>query len=259
MNEEMKKRCLNNIYFLSRKKGIKISEIESEAGLSAGYISRLNKEGNTTPLNLELVVMAAGLLRVPMECLLSLDYDDMTSTQEYLASFIGKLTADTCKNELRWDCETEDSLNTMQCDYNGNIKHPLFNYIETWTPGETEYPDKIERAVFASRAFGKTTIIGGKCFNLQLKKASTLYVMNVQNDDGKVNKKSVIELWIYVWNAGGTHYLCDSTDSFLGDSIDELYAVLQEDAKHPKMDDTVKGAIDAFMNGEVGGDDDLPF
>ena len=50
MNIEFNKQLmLDNISFLLKESEKKIGELESEAGVSAGYISRISKEGNTKP------------------------------------------------------------------------------------------------------------------------------------------------------------------------------------------------------------------
>ena len=259
MKESVKRTCISNIYFLAKRNGIKIGDIEARAELSAGYISRLSKEDNKTPLSLDMVLAASELFEVSVESLLTCNFEAMTSTQDFLLRFIDKLITDTEMNKLRWNCETADFLNSMECDINGQVPHPLFDYIETWTPGETEYPDKISRAVFASRAFGNTTVISDNCFNLKMKNCSTLYIMKVKDDDGRRNSREAIEFWMFKSGHGRLEYLCDDSDDILRDSIDRLYEVLQEDAKHPKMDDSVKSAIDAFMNDDLGSDDDTPF
>jgi len=260
--EYEKKTCIDNIYFLSKKKGVKIGDIEARANVSAGYISRLGKEDNKTPLSLEIILAASELLSVSIESLLSFRFDSIISTQEYLLTFIEKLITDTEQSKLRWDCETANYLKTLEPDINGEVAHPLFKYIETWTPGETDYPDKIDRPNFASRSFGSTTLIAGNCFNLRMKNYSTLYIMKVVNDDGRINSKEVIEIWLHL-SGGINRYLCDNSDVVLKKPIDGLYEVLQEDSKHPKMEEDVKYVINAFMKGvlndENDDEEDTPF
>ena len=43
-----KRRCMSAIYAIAKEKGVKIGDLEKEANVSTGYLSKLNKEENTS-------------------------------------------------------------------------------------------------------------------------------------------------------------------------------------------------------------------
>ena len=49
-----KKVCLKNLGILIDQKKIKIGQLEQAVGVSAGYLSRLSKDDNTTKISIEL-------------------------------------------------------------------------------------------------------------------------------------------------------------------------------------------------------------
>ena len=69
-----KTRCLTNIYYLARQKGIKIGDLEAEANVSTGYFSRLNKEDNKTVPSIETLLLVADKLGVSVDALVRRDY-----------------------------------------------------------------------------------------------------------------------------------------------------------------------------------------
>lgn len=66
--------CFSNIRELLRQNpDVKIGQIEKEAGIRLGYMSRLEKDGNTSEPSMEFVVTAAKLLKVSVDTLISVD------------------------------------------------------------------------------------------------------------------------------------------------------------------------------------------
>lgn len=65
-----KRRCMSAIYAIAKEKGVKIGDLEKETGVSTGYLSKLNKEENTSSPSIELLVAAAQLLGVTVDMLI---------------------------------------------------------------------------------------------------------------------------------------------------------------------------------------------
>ena len=88
--------CFSNIRELLRKNpDVKIGQIEREAGIRLGYMSRLEKDGNTSEPSIEFIVSAAKLLKVSIDTLIAVDLTGLTSTEQYIVDFFDKLKADT--------------------------------------------------------------------------------------------------------------------------------------------------------------------
>ena len=100
-----KKLCMDNIYAIAKDKGIRIGELEKVAGLSAGYLSKLSKEGNTAVPGIESLSLIAQTLGVSIDALLSVDYKELNDDEKYLAAFIEKLIRGTESNMLAWEIE----------------------------------------------------------------------------------------------------------------------------------------------------------
>ena len=88
MSEEFnKKQMLDNISFLLQEFSKKIGELEAEAGVSPGYISRITKDEKTKP-GIDFIVKTADALNVSVDTLLNADFTKMTSTERYLVKLL---------------------------------------------------------------------------------------------------------------------------------------------------------------------------
>lgn len=260
-SEFNKQLMLDNIYFLLKEFGKKIGELETDAGVSPGYISRISKDGNTKP-GIEFIMKVADSLNTSMDTLLNVELAEMTPTERYLVSFLEKLNKDTLDDKLDWKRESADRLNRAETDINGNPDHPLLSYETFYEEGECEYPEEVSRVVFVSNAFDCRTSINGDCFNLRLKNGSILYLMNISKSVYKLNDPDAFakEIWMYTPGTG-TNFLCSNRDtSFLTALADNLYTTVSERMKHPRIKQELQYVIDAFMKDDVSDDDEtIPF
>ena len=255
-----KQLMLDNISFMLKEFGKKIGELEAEAGVSPGYISRTSKDDKAKP-GIDFIVKVAESLNTSVDTLLNINLSSLTPTERYLISFIEKLKRDTAEDKLDWVRSSAGSLNRMECDINGNVDHPLFSYEKFYEDGECDYPDEVERVVFMSHAFDVHTYISGDCFSLRLKNGTILYLMDFSKSVYRANDSDVFgrEIWMYKPQIG-TQYMCGNRDnSPLAALVDDLYTVVKEFSKHPKIKKGLQDAIDAFMRDDLEDDDDLPF
>jgi len=258
MNREFNKQLmLDNISFLLKESEKKIGELETEAGVSAGYISRISKEGNTKP-GIEFIMKVAYSLNTSIDTLLNVDLTEMTPTERYLVSFLEKLNKDTLDDKLDWNRESADRLNRAETGINGNPYHPLLSYETFYEESETEYPEEVSRVVFVSNTFDCRTFINGDCYNLRLKNGTILYLMNISKSVHRVNDPDAFakEIWMYTPGAG-INFLCSNVDaSPLADLVNSLYTTVSEHMKRPRIKQELKYVIDAFMENDVNDDDD---
>jgi len=268
MTDEFNKQImLDNISFLLNESGKRIGELETEAGVSAGYISRITKEEKMKP-GIEFIMKVAESLNISIDTLLNVDLGEMTPTERYLVSFLEKLNKDTLDDKLDWNVETADELNRMETDMNGYVEHPLFNHETFYEESECEYPDEVSRVVFTSRSFGCRTAVKGDCFNLRLKNKSFLYIMNISKSVHNVNDSDAFakEIWMYTPEVG-TSYLCSNKDvSPLAILVENLHLTISERMKHPRIKNELKYIIDSFMEDDMNddvnenfNDNDIPF
>ncbi|HHY08673.1 MAG TPA: helix-turn-helix transcriptional regulator [Corynebacteriales bacterium] len=266
MTEEFNKKImLDNISFLLNESGKKIGELETEAGVSTGYISRISKDEKTKP-GIEFIMKVAESLNTSIDTLLKVELGEMTPTERYLVSFLEKLNKDTLDDRLDWNIESADELQRVETDMNGYVDHPLLSYETFYEESECEYPEEVSRVVFISKSFDCRTAINGDCFNLRLKNNSYLYIMNISKSVHNVNDSDAFakEIWMYTPGVGAS-YLCSNKDvSPLALLVENLYLTVSERMKHPRIKNELKYIIDSFMEGDIEDDisddeEELPF
>ena len=255
--------CFSNIRELLRQKpDVKIGQIEKEAGIRLGYMSRLEKEGNTSEPSMEFIVTASKLLKVSIDTLISVDLTGLTPTEQYIVSFFDKLKTDTLQDRLDWSKETAFNLNRIEPDYYGVIYHPLFAQETFYEETECEYPEEVTRIVFSSKTFGPHTCINGDCFNLRLKNGTTLYLMDIAKSVHRINDPSAyaVEAWMCVPHKGSQLLVASQDNTPIAPLLEILFSVVKERMEHPKVNNDVMYAIDSYMKDDIADDpEDTPF
>lgn len=242
-----KKRCLANIYFLAKEKNIKIGDLETAAGVSTGYLSRINKEDNETNPSVELLIAVASELGVSLDALINYEFDKQTSTEIYLLKFVEKLTQDTLNADYPWEKESKATFAELENNHNNYVQHPLFL-------GFDPYDEQATNIHYNSHFGNGEIVIGGDCFNAEMPDGTRIYLMRVTRRPIEV---SGFELYLVQGNV--TTPLCtDTMPGGFAEALTNLYAAAVESCKHIKLDTKVRGIIDAFMEGKsyTG---DLPF
>lgn len=258
-----KYRMFSNIRELLKNSGVKIGQIEKEAGCQLGYMSRLDKPNSTSEPSVEFLITAAKMLGVSLDVLLFVELAELNSTEKYLLSFLEKLQKDTVDEKLEWKKETADSLNRLELDMNGYTGHPLFSFESFMEEGETEYPDQVERITFISNSFECHTYINGDCYNLRMKNGSVLYLMDISKSVYRKGDPDAFakEVWMYTPGVGCSFIVSNRNVPQLAVLVDLLFSTVRDFMKHPQINKEVRFVIDAFLEGDLGTDDmdELPF
>lgn len=254
MSEEFNKNIMfNNITFLLKERGKKIGELESEAGVSPGYISRTSKEGNTKP-GIDFIMKAAEALNVSVDTLLRVDLSSLTPTERYLITFLEKLAKDTLDDKLDWQTETAVYLNKrLDSDPTGCCDHPFFGLDTAYAQNEEGGVDTLSILAIISQTYDSDTLIAGDCYNLRMKNDTFLYIMNICKRERSMGepKVPVIEIWMCP-RRSKNQFLCRTTDTEeIAGLIEKLYAVVSKNAQHPKVNKGIKNVIDAFLNDDM--------
>jgi transcriptional regulator with XRE-family HTH domain len=252
-----KKRCMSAIYAIAKEKGVKIGDLEKEANVSTGYLSKLNKEENTSSPSIELLLAVARVLGVTIDMLIYSEYEGLSSNERYMLKFLDKLINDTLSGELQWEKETKKQLLNVNCDYMGNeayAEHPLFEASETLV-GDGQY--RLD-AYYYSRFFPEgDTLIAGDGFHAVLSPADAeLYIMKVDNEEANM-EIGYDQFEVYLVNRGGVKPL-GCSDFVCGEvsrQIQNLYKVIVDADSNLGINDEVKSIIDLYMNE----DEELPF
>ena len=264
MTKEFNKNLMiDNIFFLLKDVGKKIDDLETDVGVCRGYISRLSQEENANA-EIEFIMTVAKYLNTSMDTLLNISLTHLTFTERYLVTFLDKLYKDTLDDKLDWIRESADQLNRAESDKNRNSPHPILCYETVYEMNDTGSPKAISTVVFLSNSFSRITCISGDCFNLRLKNGSRLYIMNICNGVQNMNNPDTYakEIWMYTPRAGA-HYLCSNNKSSpMVDLINNVYAMINDRMKTPRIKKDVQMIIEAFLNDDLSNDereDEMPF
>ena len=250
-----RKRLLTNIAILAKEKNIRVGDMETAAGVSPGYFSRLNKGENTAVPNIEVLTAVCDKLGVTLDSLVKVDYEAPIPSERYLIDFIDKLISKTTAFEMQWECEPVSRMNAAGIDEDGRACHPLFE-TRTFDNGYTStgYPDIEDRAVYNS-LFHEGESIGllGPAYHVDFDHNSVLWLADagVEDDNGVPDD----EIELYMQRGRQVFPICHSIStgpSVFNEILFSLYNAAAESSKRPKINPEVKSAIDCFM-------DDLPF
>lgn len=262
-----KTRCLTNIYYLARQKGIKIGDLEADANVSTGYFSRLNKDDNKTVPSIETLLLVADKLGVSVDALVHRDYSTPTPSERYLLDFLDKLTIRTDEDDsIEWKRTPLAVLQSIDCDRDGYVDHPLFFADYGPLPdGEDGY------RIHYSSLFRKAEPMKpcGDGFVLDIGRGSELYLMKVVLADDTSDPDIDFEYELYIHTRSEMKGLCHTnartvTPGLFDSLLQHLYNSAAESSSHVRLGDDIKGILDSFLAGGTEeyvqvDDDELPF
>ena len=244
-----KELVFNNIEYLIKESNKKIGEVEKEAGVSTGYISRCSKEDGPKP-SIDFIVSVAAQLDVTVDALLNDKFGDMNPTEAYVYKFIQKLIRDTQEDKLEWIKESAEHLNRMEDNEEGKCEHPLLSYVEYTVEMDESYEYR-EGWRFKSHSFENHTCISGDCFHVKLKNGALIYYMDIEKDDHRLVDRSAYarEIWM-VTPSGEKQFLSYNRGAFKT-PVERLWFTIVMKANRPKIKENIKEVIDAFMNDDI--------
>lgn len=106
MNDNFNSRLIfDNISYLIKEQGKKVGEVETQAGVSAGYISRNSKDSNSKP-GIDFLFRVSEILNTSIDTIMKIPLSELTPTERYLVSFFEKLKADTAADKILWERES---------------------------------------------------------------------------------------------------------------------------------------------------------
>ena len=238
---------LSNVAFLAKKKGIKIGELETTADVSIGYLSRLRNEKSIPSIT--VVSSIADQLGVPIDAIISIDFEATTENDLYMMQFVETLSNNTRKGALKWNIETSVYLNSFEFDGSYNPHHPLFEV----GPDSNMDPE----LYYVSRFhLGTPLEFSGNSFNAMIADQTFIYLMNVKRARSRINPSSDYELYLvkYENQKKNVSPLCCGRrdDTFLENSLfpylENLYRAINDARQQVKLSDDIKNILDSYMN-----------
>jgi len=245
--------CLNNIRHLAKAKNINIGELETAAGVSVGYLSRLSKEENKGSPSIEVLAIMASKLGVSIDGLISCDYTGLSATEKYVMNFIETLISRTREGLMNWEKESVGALSCITQYQDDTTSHPLFI---------VKHEETVYNSYFASRDGTKPN---GEFYNAPLSNGNTIYVTkvsypNTTGDDYEVYIVSQ-DPYRHNWEVEPVCATNPLEPTFFDEALARLYETTQEACRNVKVNENVRRAIDAFLKDPFDDLDDgqLPF
>ena len=239
-----KRRFLDNVYYLAKRRNIKIGVLEANANLSTGYLARLNKEDNKSVPSIEVLVSFAEMLDVSMDSLINCDLEPMSGNDIYVCEFLDKLISDTTGNKLIWTKEDGSLLHSTERGEN----HPLMKNV-----GEHSFYNYHYQSRF--RPNEDIELDDGQYY-VKLGDGVFLYLMNTSvilrsTDNNEINAANEIELYLDIHQSINKicrkHY---KEASPFDDKLLQLRQAAKDSTKHVNLEHDLKEVIDLFMAGQ---------
>ena len=246
-----KKRCIETIYALAKSKGLKIGDIEEKAGVSKGYLSRINKEDSTSIPTIDLLASIAGQLDVGIDFLVNYPLGTLSPNEEFVFQFIDKLTTATTTGKMEWILEAEGLL---RADTNTPVKNPLVHVTkDTPDGGDTWYDTHAYTSGIYSN--GSVEIIGD-CYYASLPGSSATVFLNsvryfIPKEGGRFSTTETYDaIEVYILTNGvkpicSTYYVCEEIKT----AVKDLYTAVSSAPSHIGLEYSTKAVMKSFMEG----------
>lgn len=244
-----KKLCLKNIRdLLKDKPEVKIGQIEKDAGVSAGYMSRLEKPDNNAEPSMEFIVTAAKMLDVTVDELIKKRVEEITPAEKYILDFFKNVIEDTYKHEFHWKKERVEYFTRPHNIYDDRWHdHPLLSYDEKTTDSDgTPF-----QTLFISSFYPDTEVfVKTGVYYAQIPSSSNkVFLVPCHTVDDEV-MGSVDFFEVYLVNGEDqASPLCNTlqTGAAVTAAFNTLYKAAMADAAHVHIDGDVKNIIDSYM------------
>lgn len=275
MDYEQQQIIIKNIDNILKKRKIKRSTVQEAVGVSAGYLSRLQR-----PKEKALVLSYDLLDRIAVYLGVSTDYLKLNTlehtTDEYsLIDFFESLYFKSIKNDLFWNLVNLSYLNGQRDPDRWDIYGPIAKKIEAATAEDLEcYPDylskQIEELMYQEKNpwgilwigwqsigkgkeiddnyFTRATIIDDVLYTDIDNIDSTLYLYKVEYSDSNNDKKLAPIIEAYLVTNEKNYFLCNSIDwgDYISSKLKDVYQIAKEKSSKNRLDEEVKNILNKF-------------
>lgn len=244
-----KKLFIDNVYFLTKEKDLKIGEIEAACGVSSGYLSRLRLgEKNVAP-GADFLLAISAQLSVSVDALLSYDFTNATESEAAVLRYLDKLIRETETRKLPWQEDAGGYVDTIPVNPDGRTPHPLYLTIPLdGAESEPFYHSKYHPALF--------DLVPVKCYGCVFPGERVLYLVQVWNTgDNPSSPGDWTELELVMTGRGLdgpvplSHTNHEKT-SRLDSAMNKLFAAVEDAAVLPQLTPNARAIIDDYLNEE---------
>ena len=246
-----KKRCIENIYAIAKRRGVKIGELEEKAGVSKGYLSRINKDDNNAIPSIELLDSIAGQLNVGIDYLVNFSDAELSPNEQFVYQFIDGLMRKTLSGKLDWLYET---MSILDADNDAPVKNPLVGTTKNYSEEADEW---YFTHVYHSGIYGDGWVrIDGNCYFTEIKTnngltRSTVFLNKVRYNSATIGVSlDVPAIEVYLTAGGDIHPICSTyyvTES-LSFAINNLYDAVASVPSRITLDSKARETMKDFIN-----------
>jgi len=244
-----KRKCFKNIRKLIDIKHKKLGDIERASGNAAGYLSRLEKEDNTTDPSVEFIVTAAKMLGVGVDELLYCEFRELSPDEDSLLKFLKKLRCNTRNGKLIWIRETyDDHIDFADWPADREPPHLLYS-IKSDSSGSTEENNR--RYSYCSRFYPNQVIsVEGACFYTDINdEGDRVYMMDCI--DASPDSRPFCEVY-HVDTQKEVHAVCCTREYGKRDqiliAINVLYQQIEESMDELRLAKETREMIKAYLD-----------
>jgi transcriptional regulator with XRE-family HTH domain len=250
-----KKRCLDNIYFLAKQKSIKIGDLEAAANVSAGYLSRANKEDNTSKLTIDLIAAIAQTLEISIDRLVSYDLSGLSPNERRIIAFVEKLIRDTADGAVDWEKKEPAAVGSIECYGDG-------------TTSDCLYLCKNQEPYYHSYFFpGHLTRQSGESYTYDMDEGTRIILTKVHHDDAQGDD---FELYFLIWDDyshnSSMEPVCGTSptkETSFDALLKHFYDTVADSCRNVKLSPLVRNIINRYMGDQPDNhsndDGELPF
>lgn len=266
-----KTKLINNIKVLAKRKDIQIGQLESQAGVSTGYLSR--QASSASGMGIAVVAQMAQVLDVSLDDLFNVDLETAVSaTEAKVLNFIKKVRKDTHDECLNWAFYDKFLLRQIEGDVDflqKCIDIPFF-YGESI---DGNYGNQIQLLYRHQLSVAKESknfvsyYIEGPGYYVELNPGYQLLISQVRyipfnpalsdsdpdyTEGSETDQKmgvSNVELFL-ASSSGKVEPLCNKrlASERLAHEIDELLREAKASTERVQLSGFTKGIIDSYMN-----------
>lgn len=235
--------CINTIYDLVRRKGLKIGDVEEKAGVSRGYLSRINKPEAASP-SIETLDSIAEQLGVTIDYLVHFASGRLSENERLAAEFVDQIFGDTVLGLMEW---VKDPYGVLTQESNSQFKvtHPLcrlnLEYLEDF--GQMCYS-----SVFESRIDDTMSLVDDG-YHAKIDEENEVYIVAVESGIPEFKGRQYHELYMVNRRTRTPEIICSScyvtpeTDKHITQLYDTINSVYAHLCSNPSTKDAMRKFI----------------
>lgn len=243
------KKIVNNIYAKAKELDIKVSDIEKEVPVSAGYFSRFLKEDNHSIPSIESLFVSAKKLNVTIDFLITSCFSGMNDEELLLQKKLSIMTLKTRNGKYCWKEITGKEFYSPIYPVNGYFHTKYSFHAITEKSRHYDAFGDVDYVVptYYSSFLDEYLELNGSIYILEID-SNEFYISKLINDCGEPSE-SYYEMYVNVPidNTYKLHKLVNATpqDKFYN-ALDELYNTCNLKAQDFKLDISAKNALSSI-------------